>query len=209
MCRHLDGHNVEIIDAIEIELRGARASYALTRPAECLQYCEAGGSKSGARKQARERGRRLAIGGKREQTGTGLQMRSHEVQRARMQRELRGVRQCPAQPGRSEAEGGGRRQRLYFPWIHVACQQGADAVEIRIARGEHADGASAMLQHFLYGAFEWAGPWPRRAANERCREREVASAAKDNLGPLHELACRGAQPVDAVFADADDGQPTK
>ena len=159
-----------------------------TRPAECLQYCEAGGSNSALGKQARERGRRLAIGGKREHTGTGLQAagapgsaREHGARAAR----------CPPMPSSSlaaarlKAEGAGSAAN--FPWIHVACQQGADAVEIRIARGEHADGASAMLQHFLYGAFEWAGPWPRRAANERCRKREVASAAKyscllDELG---------------------------
>ena len=88
-------------------------------------------------------------------------------------------------------------------------QHRADAVVERIARGEHADLPAAMMQHFVGGAVERARPRPRRAANERRRQAEVAPAAEHDFRRADQPARHRAQALDAVLADADDGQPAR
>ena len=91
----------------------------------------------------------------------------------------------------------------------VSRQHRADAVMERIARGEHADLPAAMTQHFVGGAIERARPRPRRAANERRRQAEMAPAAEHDFGRADQPARHRAQAFDAVLADADDGQPAR
>ena len=158
---------------------------------------------------ARERGRPVAVGGQRQDARARLQMRAHEIERAAVQRDERRLRQRPAEPRRGQAEG---RRRRHAPRIScgrdVARQHRADAVVERIAGGEHADLPAAMRQHLLDGALERARPWPRRAADQRRRERRDG-ACRRTRSRRRAMSPRaaGLKPVDAVLADADDGQP--
>ncbi len=128
---------------------------------------------------------------------------------AAVHREQHGLRQRPAEPRRGEAEGRRRRHDDHLARIDVARQHRADAVVERIARGEHADLPAAMAQHFVGGAIERARPRPRRAANERRREAKMPPAAEHDFGRADQPARHRAQALDAVLADADDGQPAR
>ena len=157
----------------------------------------------------RQRCRSVAVGGQRENARTRLQMRADEIERAAMQREQHGFRQRPAEPRRGQAERRRRRHNDHLLRIDVSRQHRADAVVKRIAGGEHADLPAAIAQHLVGRAVERARPRPRRAANERSGKAEVAPAAEHDLGGADQPARRRAQALDAVLADADDGQPAR
>jgi len=70
----------------------------------------------------------------------------------------------------------------------MPCQHRADAVVERIAGGENADLPAAMAQHLLGHAVERARPRPRRAANERRRQRQMAPAAEHDFGRANQGA---------------------
>ena len=115
------------------------------------------------------------------------------------------------QPSRAAArlKADGAGTTVISRGVDAAREHRADAVMERIARGEHADLAAAMMQHFVGGAVERARPRPRRAANERRREAEMAPAAEHDFGGADQPARHRAQALDAVLADADDGQPAR
>jgi hypothetical protein len=92
-------------------------------------------------------------------------MRTYEIELAAAKRNEGGVRQRPSEPRRRKAEGGRRRHHHGLARFHMPRQQRADAIEIRVARGEHANLPAALRQHFLDGALEWRRPRPHRAAN--------------------------------------------
>ena len=92
----------------------------------------------------------------------------------------------------------------------MARQHGADAVQEGIAGGEHADLPAAQRQHLV----------DRRASNgvghgraapriSGAASAEMALAAEHDRRAAHEAARHRAEPVDAVLADADDGQPAR
>ena len=108
---------------------------------------------------------------------------------------------------RLNADGAGTHDHLAR--IDLSRQHRADAVVERIARGEHADLPAAMAQHLVGRAVERARPRPRRAANERRRQAEMAPAAEHDFRRADQPARRRAQALDAVLADADDGQPAR
>ena len=91
--------------------------------------------------------------------------------------------------------------------VDMARQQRADAVEERIAGRQHADRPAALLHHLADGALERARPRPHRPADERGRKLQMALAAEHDLGVRDQPARDRAQALDAVLADADDGQP--
>ncbi len=64
-------------------------------------------------------------------------------------------------------------------------------------------------QNLFDDAVERRRPRPRRAADERCRQRQMPPAAEHDVGAADQPAGDRAQPVDAVLADADDGQPAR
>ena len=115
--------------------------------------------------------------------------------------------QWPAEPCRREAEGRRRGHHQHFCRVDVAREHRSDAVEKRIAGGEHADVAAAMGENVFDRTLERARPGVRVSANERGRERKMAFAAEYDFGGGNQPACRRAQPLDSVLADADDGQP--
>jgi hypothetical protein len=78
-----------------------------------------------------------------------------------------------------------------------------------IAGGEHANVAAAQCRNLGNRAVERRRPWPRRTADQRRCQREMAPAAEHDLGAAHEAAGDRAEPIDAVLADADDGQPAR
>src|ERR1700683_3260980 len=79
----------------------------------------------------------------------------------------------------------------------------------RIARGKHADLPPAMLHHFVSRPVERTRPWPRGAANEWRRQRQMAPPAEHDFGSPDEPPRGRAQTLDALLADADDGQPAR
>ncbi len=83
----------------------------------------------------------------------------------------------------------------------------ADAVEERIARGEHADRPPALLETSADRPIERARPRPHRAADQRAGQLKMALAAEHDLGVGDQPARDRRQALDAVLADADDGQP--
>ena len=89
------------------------------------------------------------------------------------------------QPSRAAARLKGRRRRHddHLARIDVPRQHRADAVMERIARGEHADRPAAMAHDFFGRAVERARPRPRRAANERRRERRDAAGRRTRFRP--------------------------
>ena len=159
-------------------------------------------------KQPRERGRPVAVRRQRQHPCARLQMRTDEIERAAMERELRRFRQRPAQARGGEAEGRRLRHRHGFARVDMPQQHRADAVNERVARGENADLPAAIGQHLLDRALERAGPRPRRAADERCGQAEMPLAAEHDLRVLRPVRARRAvKSLEPVLADADDGQP--
>src|SRR6516162_10141959 len=73
--------------------------------------------------------------------------------------------------------------------------------------GEHAHLGAAMLKHLLDAAFEWTGPRPRRTAQKRRRQGEMAFPAEHDVGDLYRGTRRRAQALHAVLTDSNDGQP--
>ena len=89
----------------------------------------------------------------------------------------------------------------------MARQDGADAVDERISRSEHADLPLALSQDLVNGAIERRGPWARRATNQRDRQGQMPLAAEYYFGVSDQPARHRAEPINAILADADDGQP--
>ena len=91
----------------------------------------------------------------------------------------------------------------------MARQHGADAVVERIAGREHADLVPrALRQHVLDAALERARPGARLAADQRAASARWRSPP-NTIGGARRPDARAdrAQAVDAVLADADDGEP--
>ena len=187
-----------------------RGAHALARAAERFQHGQARGAEAGVVSRRASARRRRAVRGQRQHARAGLQMRAHEIERAAVQREQRRLRQRPAEPRRGQAEGGRRRHHQHFLRSDMARQHGADAVHEGIAGGEHADGRARAAP---------APPRPPRSNGdghgraapriERRGQRQMALAAEHDRRAAHEPAGDRAQPVDAVLADADDGQPAR
>src|SRR5690606_18787877 len=89
--------------------------------------------------------------------------------------------------------------------VDVTAQRCTDAVQERVAGGEHADLAPGERQH--RGDIEGRGPRQRLAAYQVCRELEVARAAEDEFGARDDVARGLTETGHAILADADDGQP--
>ncbi len=124
-----------------------------------------------------------------------------------MQRYLRGFRQGPAKPGSREAERGWCRHRQHLGRIDLTCQDSADAVDERVTRREHADWPAALGQDLVHGTIEWRRPRPRHAADQRGCQRQVPLAAEHDFGVADQAARHRSERINAILADADDGQP--
>src|SRR6516165_1770645 len=86
-------------------------------------------------------------------------------------------------------------------------QDRADAVNEWIARCEHAYLPSALRQHLLDCALEWAPPPPRDAADERGGKNKMPLTAKHHLRRLDKVSSDRRQALDPVLANPDDRQP--
>src|SRR5215510_10323115 len=135
-------------------------------------------------------------------------MRTHEIERAAMQRELGRLRQRPAKTRGGKTERRKRRHRDRLAGIDMPQQDRTDAVNERVARCEHAYLPAALRQHLLDRALERASPRPRDAADERGGKNKMSLAAKHHLCRLDKASSDRRQSVDAVLADPDDRQPS-
>ena len=89
----------------------------------------------------------------------------------------------------------------------MTAESRANPVEKRIARRQHADRTAALGHNLLHGAIERTRPGPRRALDDAARQLKMALAAEHDLRVGDQPSRHRGQPVDAVLADADDGQP--
>jgi hypothetical protein len=180
---------------------------AFARPAERFEHNQARAAETGVAEQARQHRRRRAVRGQRDHGARRLEMRARKSS-AGVQGDQRRLRQCPAEPCRRQvnADSAGTKASL---GIDVARQHGADAMHEGIAGGEHADCTPPLRQHLFGHAVERRRPWPRRAADDRCRQRQMPVAAEHDRGAAHQPARDRAQSIDPILADADDGQPAR
>ena len=88
-------------------------------------------------------------------------------------------------------------------------QHGADAEAIGIAGGEHGDRLAAMGEDLRNGFGDGARPGLKLAARQAVGESQVPLAADDKLGVPDEGTRSRRQPLGAVFADTDDGKPSR
>ena len=116
-------------------------------------------------------------------------------------------RQRPAEPRGGEAERGRRGHDQHLLRVDMARQQRADAVEERIARGEHADLPAALRDHLAHRLVERARPRPHRAADKRAASSRWRLPPNTISASAISPRATGAEALDAVLADADDGQP--
>src|SRR5439155_23315184 len=115
-------------------------------------------------------------------------MRTDEIERAAVERELGRVRQRPAQTRGRKTEGRKRRHRHRLAGIDMPQQDRADAVNEWITRCEHAHLPAALRQHLLDRALERAAPRPRDAADEGGGKNEMSLPAEYHLGCLDETS---------------------
>src|SRR5262249_11739098 len=134
-------------------------------------------------------------------------MRTDEIERAAMQRELGRLGQRPAETRGGKAEGRKRRHRQRLAGIDMPQQDRADAVNERVAPSEHAPWPPALRQHLLDRALERAAPRPRDAADERRGKYKMPLTAEHHLCALDETSGDRRQSLDPVLADPDDRQP--
>src|SRR5215467_12652559 len=111
-------------------------------------------------------------------------MRTDEIERAAVERELGRLRQRPAQARGGKAEGRKRRHRHRLARIDMPQQDRADAVNEWITRCEHAHLPAALRQHLLDRALERAPPRPRGAADEWGSKNEMPRTAEHQLCSL-------------------------
>ena len=124
-----------------------------------------------------------------------------------MQADRRHVLQGPAEPRRRQAEGAGLRHAQCLLRRERAHQHVADAVVERIAARQHGHRPAAMLLDFRQHVADRARPREPLTLDQRVRQGEMPLAAHDQLGVGHQPARDRREAVDAVLADADDGQP--
>src|SRR5262245_55588534 len=127
-------------------------------------------------------------------------MRTDEIEGTAMQRELGRLRQRPAQTRGGKAEGRKCRHRHRLAGVDMSQQDRADAVNEGIARCERAHLASALRQHLLDRALEWASPRPRGAADERSGKNKMPLTAEHHLCRLDKTSSDRRQSLDAVLA---------
>ncbi len=126
-----------------------------------------------------------------------------------MQADQRHILQRPAEPRGGQAEGGGLRQAERLRRRNRAQQHVADAIVERIAARQHHDRPAAMLLDFRHRLADRAGPGEPAAADQPVGQAEMALAAHHQLGRGDQPLRHRREAVDAVLADADDGQPTR
>ena len=133
-------------------------------------------------------------------------MGDDRLERPAVQREQRAILLAPAEPGGGEREGGGRRDADHLVGGEAAHQHRADAEKERVAGREHADGAAAMGLDDVERVLDRRRPDERLGA-QWTGQSQMAPAADDE-GRLRDEPPRGRRKaVDAVLADADDGEP--
>ena len=152
--------------------------------------------------------RRLAVPRQREDARAGLQMAHDAFQRAAMQADRRHVLQRPAEPRGGQAEGRRLRQAERLVGGNGAQQHVADAVVERIAARQHARPAGRDASRFPASrrrsgsARRAAGRVISASARPRWRLPPTTSSAAATSRARHRR-----EAVEAVLADADDGQP--
>src|SRR5262249_24879883 len=100
-------------------------------------------------------------------------MRTDEIERAALQRELGRLLKRPAEPHSSKRERRRRRHGKSFAGIDVPQQKRADAVKEWVAGPEHTHVAAAVCQHVLDGALEGTAPWARDTTDKRRGENKM------------------------------------
>ena len=90
----------------------------------------------------------------------------------------------------------------------MAHQQAADAKEERIAARQHADRLAAPRQNCGQRALDRRRPSQGLRRDGR-RQRQMPRAADDKRGLRDQPPCGRRKPVEAVLADADDGEPAR
>ncbi len=151
-----------------------------------------------------------AVGGQRQNARARLQMRAEQIERAAVQREQHRLRQRPAEPRRREAEG--RRRRHHDHLARHRCgapaprrrRNGTDRRR-RARRPAGRDGAALRRRRRRTGSATAA---PRRGSAAPRGQDGAGRRTRSRRAPISPRAT-GAQTLDAVLADADDGQPAR
>ncbi len=115
------------------------------------------------------------------------------------------VLQWPAQAGGGQGAGGGHRQHAHFSGGQLARQAGADAVEHRVAAGQHAHRLAAQGQN--WGQRERSWPAQPLAGHAAWQQGQLARAAEDPRSAQQRAPGLLAQAAEAVFADTYNCQP--
>ena len=181
-CLNLDTDDIQLGDVAKIEAGGVRGPDALLGAAERFEHGEPRLAEPRLGQQPRQRLGALAVGGERQHARALMQMRSDAIERAPMQRDKRNVGQRPTEPCGRQTERRRRRHDQRLVGRDMVRQHRADAIEERIARGEHADLAPARGKHLFNPAREGTGPRLRLAADQRRGQREVPRAAEHDVG---------------------------
>jgi hypothetical protein len=167
----LDRDGVERADVAEVEAAAVVARCVRAdRPALRARSCASAEADSASSR--RERGRPSPSDVSASTRAPGCRCGGRDRARGHGARAGR-LRQRPAEARGGQTEGRWRRHRHGFARVDMPQQDRTDAVNERVARGEHADLPAAMRQHLLDRALERAGPRPRRAADERRGEAEM------------------------------------
>ena len=78
----------------------------------------------------------------------------------------------------------------------------------RVARSQHADCAATVGKHLGDCRVERHRPRSGNTSNQGCCQCEVARAAEDDGSRSNQFPPGRTQPLDAILANSDDGQPS-
>ena len=184
---------------------GQTVDAPLLRAAEVFQHAEPAGAEAALAQQRGDLRRAGGVVAQHQEARAGVEVAVERGQRAGDQRHAGAVLQRPAEPRGGQRQRGGRRQYAQLGARQLAGQAGADAVEHRVAAGQHAGRRAAPGQH--RGEAERAGPGLARAGHAARQQGELALGADDVRGAEQGAARRLAQAGETVLADAYDGQP--
>lgn len=70
---------------------------------------------------------------------------------------------------------------MHLLWLDLAGKGGADAVEERVAGGEHADAPAGQRQHIGHAGIERDRPRALLALGKRSHQRQMPLAAEDDF----------------------------
>ena len=201
-----DRHDIERIDPRQFERIGANRAHPFARAAERFEHGHARAAHPMRFEAGRDAWRCRFVPGEHQESRAGLQMRHDALEAAPVQGQEGAILQGPSEPRRCQRKRGWRRKRYDFTDRYMRREQRADAVEERIAAGEH-DGALAAPREDRRDCLADRGGPYQRLASRRAGELQMPRAADDELGVRNETPGYGRETVETILADADEREP--